>query len=247
MSPLRASIRSRCTTSRHRRDDLRPQRRADTRHRGSRVHPVRRPGEGFRPRARPGVRRHGLRHLPWPHAHRPSAYALPGPAGRHGSRARGRGATDRITAGAYGMKGGLNQSLRLGQELKINPRLYQAMDMLYMPLLDLQQHLKQELLTNPFLEMAGDEEQEEEEQQASTEEGDTELESSLEAPVAESPADTDRETNWEDILLDGFGSSGGMSEQGDDREPYEAMSVSTRHLDDHLLEQIKLLELTPRP
>jgi RNA polymerase sigma-54 factor len=144
------------------------------------------------------------------------------------------------------MKGGLNQSLRLGQELKINPRLYQAMDMLYMPLLDLQQHLKQELLTNPFLEMAGDEEEEEEEEQASTEEGETELESSLEAPVAESPADTDRETNWEDILLDGFGSSGGMSEQGDDREPYEAVSVSTRHLDDHLLEQIKLLELNPR-
>ena len=41
----------------------------------------------------------------------------------------------------------------LSQELKINPRLYQAMDMLYMPLLDLQQHLKQEFLTNPFLEL----------------------------------------------------------------------------------------------
>ena len=56
------------------------------------------------------------------------------------------------------MKGGLNQSLRLGQELKINPRLYQAMDMLYMPLLDLQQHLKQELLTNPFLDMLEEDE-----------------------------------------------------------------------------------------
>ena len=29
------------------------------------------------------------------------------------------------------MKAGLSQSVRLGQELKINPRLYQAMDMLY--------------------------------------------------------------------------------------------------------------------
>ena len=52
------------------------------------------------------------------------------------------------------MKTGLSQSVRLGQELKINPRLYQAMDMLYMPLLDLQQHLKQELLVNPFLELS---------------------------------------------------------------------------------------------
>ena len=54
------------------------------------------------------------------------------------------------------MQAGLSQSVRLGQELKINPRLYQAMDMLYMPLLDLQQQLKQELLVNPFLELADD-------------------------------------------------------------------------------------------
>ena len=51
------------------------------------------------------------------------------------------------------MKPGLTQSTQLQQELKINPRLYQAMDLLYMPLLDLQQHLKQELLNNPFLDM----------------------------------------------------------------------------------------------
>ena len=51
------------------------------------------------------------------------------------------------------MKAGLQQSARLGQELKVNPRLYQAMDMLYMPMMDLQQHLKQELLVNPFLEL----------------------------------------------------------------------------------------------
>ena len=61
------------------------------------------------------------------------------------------------------MKPGLNQSTQLRQELKINPRLYQAMDLLYMPLLDLQQHLKQELLNNPFLEMVEPEDEEEEE------------------------------------------------------------------------------------
>ena len=51
------------------------------------------------------------------------------------------------------MKQGLHQQVSLKQELRANPRLYQAMDLLYMPLLDLQQHLKQELLVNPFLEM----------------------------------------------------------------------------------------------
>ena len=51
------------------------------------------------------------------------------------------------------MKAGLNQSARLGQDLKINPRLYQAMDMLYMPLLDLQLYMKQAFEINPFLEL----------------------------------------------------------------------------------------------
>ena len=63
------------------------------------------------------------------------------------------------------MKAGLSQTTQLKQELKINPRLYQAMDLLYMPLLDLQQHLKQELLNNPFLEMVEPEEEEEEGEQ----------------------------------------------------------------------------------
>jgi DNA-directed RNA polymerase specialized sigma54-like protein len=54
---------------------------------------------------------------------------------------------------------GLSQQIGLRQELRINPRLYQAMDMLYMPMMDLQQHLKQELLLNPFLELVEPEEE----------------------------------------------------------------------------------------
>jgi RNA polymerase sigma-54 factor len=140
------------------------------------------------------------------------------------------------------MKGGLNQSLRLGQELKINPRLYQAMDMLYMPLLDLQQHLKQELLTNPFLDMLEDDEEE----PGADEEAEAAIEASPEVAVEEPSTNTDDETNWEQILLDGFESPGGMREQRDDSERYEAVPVGARNLDDHLLEQIKLLDLNPR-
>ena len=51
------------------------------------------------------------------------------------------------------MRTGLSQHTSIRQELRVNPRLYQAMDMLYMPMMDLQQHLKQELLANPFLEL----------------------------------------------------------------------------------------------
>jgi RNA polymerase sigma-54 factor len=131
------------------------------------------------------------------------------------------------------MKAGLQQSTQLKQELKINPRLYQAMDLLYMPLLDLQQHLKQELLNNPFLEMADLEEDEEEEEEATEQ---------------ESPAESEKqndEIDWEEILLDGF-DAGGRREEHEEREYYEPVTVDTRDLADHLRDQIQLLELSPR-
>jgi len=132
------------------------------------------------------------------------------------------------------MKPGLNQSTQLRQELKINPRLYQAMDLLYMPLLDLQQHLKQELLNNPFLEMVEPEEEEEEEG-AETEEA---------AAPEEEKAPND-EIDWEGILLDGF-DAGGRREEHEEKEYYEPVTVDTRDLGDHLRDQIALLDLDPR-
>src|SRR3712207_5234067 len=133
------------------------------------------------------------------------------------------------------MKPGLQQSTQLKQELKINPRLYQAMDLLYMPLLDLQQHLKQELLNNPFLEMVEPEEEDEDEGE--------------EGPAEETPAEAEKkdkeEIDWEEILLDGF-DTGGRREEHEEREYYEPVTVDTRDLSDHLVDQIQLLELTPR-
>jgi RNA polymerase sigma-54 factor len=135
------------------------------------------------------------------------------------------------------MKAGLSQSTQLKQELKINPRLYQAMDLLYMPLLDLQQHLKQELLNNPFLDLV--EEDEEEEETA-----DTEAATAEETPEEEK--DRRDEIDWEEILLDGFDTAGGRREEHEEREYYEPVTVATRDLSDHLRDQISLLELTPR-
>jgi RNA polymerase sigma-54 factor len=134
------------------------------------------------------------------------------------------------------VKPGLNQSTQLRQELKINPRLYQAMDLLYMPLLDLQQHLKQELLNNPFLDLVEDEEEDEAEEQ--------EDENSLSQADAEK--DREGEIDWEEILLDGFDTAGGRREEHEEREYYEPVTVATRDLSDHLRDQVSLLELTPR-
>ena len=134
------------------------------------------------------------------------------------------------------MKTSLGQHQSMRQDMRINPRLYQAMDMLYMPMMDLQQHLKQELMTNPFLELV----EPEEEEATADESNSTEKK---EKEKEEAKAD---ETDWEEILLNGFDVSGGAREEYEHKEYTEPVSVETRDLVDHLREQLKLLDLTPR-
>ncbi|MDB4907944.1 MAG: polymerase sigma-54 factor, RpoN [Gemmatimonadetes bacterium] len=134
------------------------------------------------------------------------------------------------------MRPGLGQHTQLKQELKINPRLYQAMDLLYMPLLDLQNHLKQELLNNPFLDMIEPDEEDEEDGTEQVEE---------ENPETEAEKEEKGEIDWEEILLDGF-DAGGRREEHEEREYYEPVTVDTRDLADHLRDQVSLLDLNGR-
>ena len=130
------------------------------------------------------------------------------------------------------MKSSLQQSTVLRQDLRMNPRLYQAMDLLYMPLLDLQTHLKTELETNPFLEMLEPDEEE----------------AGPEAKVEKQEAtenDEQAEADWEKIILDGFqvGASRGEFEES---EFSERVRVQATGLDDHLRDQLQMLDLTDR-
>ena len=134
------------------------------------------------------------------------------------------------------MRPGLGQHTQLKQELKINPRLYQAMDLLYMPLLDLQQHLKQELLNNPFLDMIEPDEEDDEEGETPQEET---------SPENEAEKEEKGEIDWEEILLDGF-DAGGRREEHEEREYYEPVTVDSRDLSDHLRDQVTLLDLNGR-
>lgn len=128
------------------------------------------------------------------------------------------------------IKTGLYQGTQLRQEMKINPRLYQAMDLLYMPLLDLQQHIKQELLNNPFLEL---------------EEPATPEEETVKEKAAEEEKEKEEQIDWEEILLDGF-EAGGRRPEHEEKEYYEPVPVETRDLADHLRDQLVLLRLSPR-
>jgi RNA polymerase sigma-54 factor len=126
------------------------------------------------------------------------------------------------------VKTSLQQSVVLKQELRMNPRLYQAMDLLYMPLLDLQQHLKQELEINPFLELSEPEEPE-----------------AVEEQEADSTEERTDEADWEEILLDGF-QVGGARQEYEEREFYQPVAVESRSLGDHLRDQLQLLDLDQR-
>jgi RNA polymerase sigma-54 factor len=128
------------------------------------------------------------------------------------------------------MRTGLSQHTSMRQELRVNPRLYQAMDMLYMPMMDLQQHLKQELLANPFLELLEPEEEAPEQKDAEQEKEQKEKE---------------EEMDWEEILLNGF-EVGGTREQYEQLEYTEPVTVETKDLIDHLREQLQMMILTPR-
>ncbi|HET9332914.1 MAG TPA: RNA polymerase factor sigma-54 [Gemmatimonadota bacterium] len=117
----------------------------------------------------------------------------------------------------------LRQQLHLSQrqEMRMNPRLYQAMDLLYLPLLELEQHLKQELIQNPFLEMREPEEE------------------FAEQSESEEKVEEEEEVDWEEILLDGFDPgyrSGPTRERPEDVA--EKVGETTIDLWDHLLAQL---------
>ncbi|MGD8319107.1 MAG: RNA polymerase factor sigma-54 [Gemmatimonadota bacterium] len=122
----------------------------------------------------------------------------------------------------------LFQSAQLRQEMRINPRLYQAMELLYMPLLDLQQRLKEEMAENPFLEMS---------------EADVQQEVELKEDTKDEPLGDD--VDWEEILLDGF-DVGGRRAQREEREYFEPTPVESQDLHDYLQEQLRMMDLPER-
>lgn len=131
----------------------------------------------------------------------------------------------------------LAAGLHLRQEQKAQPRLYEAMDLLHMPLLDLQGHLRQALVDNPFLDLVepGDEPDD-----AVADPHDTLADDTEDDPVEEAD-----DVDWEDVLLDDF-DAGGRREEYGDRDYYAPTAAAKPTLWDHLHEQLNLLRLGER-
>jgi len=132
------------------------------------------------------------------------------------------------------MKPSLNLSMR--PALIMTPRLQQALKLLQVPTLELQQILKQEIMQNPMLEEVDE----------LTESEDLAKEDSPEEAAneeAENPAEEDP-IDWSDYLQDGLDRTYvPQSEQS--VEFLEKIPVTRTTLAESLLEQLHYLEITP--
>jgi len=136
------------------------------------------------------------------------------------------------------MKIGLN--LGLQQKIIMTPKLQQALKLLQMPTLELQQVLKQEILQNPLLEEVEDSEEleSEEEAQEEDEETDEEAEAKSEDEETEEPAE---EIDWDDYFETGFGIGSGYAEEEEREDFIERVPVARQTLAEHLMSQLRLV------
>lgn len=146
--------------------------------------------------------------------------------------------------------------LKLGQHLTMTPQLQQAIRLLQLSTLELQQEIQEALESNPLLELLetgdGDDtppasspadamgERESAAETASTEDGDI----AAMADTAQSddiPAELAVDTSWDDIYEAGTSSSG---DSGEEQRDFEQYTAETSTLKDHLLWQLNLTPMS---
>ncbi|HET8848719.1 MAG TPA: RNA polymerase factor sigma-54 [Marinobacter sp.] len=156
--------------------------------------------------------------------------------------------------------------LKLGQSLTMTPQLQQAIRLLQLSTLDLQQEIQQALESNPMLETAEDDDNDHNDQ-ADTEAGDHDSAVQDDEPAAETNSDWDESENgpdwssendipdnipddlpvdtaWDDI----YQSAPASSSRGDDENDsdFETRNSPAETLQDHLEWQLNLTHLNER-
>lgn len=114
------------------------------------------------------------------------------------------------------------------QRLVMTPKLQQALKLLQVPTLELEQILKQEMMQNPMLEEyePGDEEEEPEVDEQESDDGEDE--------------EADEPVNWDEYFDDGFKGTGWEPEPEDQEDRFERVAVAPQSGRDQLLDQLKL-------
>jgi len=124
--------------------------------------------------------------------------------------------------------------LQLRQTQTLAPQLIQSLKMLQMPVLRLEQTIRQELATNPMLE-------EVEELEAETND---EEESEFEVAEDEKDKESDDHVDWEEFLFDDDDGYKIRETREQREEILEGSAAQTNNLYHHLTEQLHLLKLT---
>jgi RNA polymerase sigma-54 factor len=151
------------------------------------------------------------------------------------------------------MKIGLH--LRQRQQLVMTPKLQQALKLLQMPSIELQQMLKQEIMENPLLEEIEDfEETAEEEAVEPSADGDGNAPEATaeppEAPVEKSEEDSETKpdggeagaetVDWDEYFNEGFELGQAGAEEERQEEFFEKVPVAKRSFTDQLMGQLRI-------
>ena len=131
------------------------------------------------------------------------------------------------------MKIGLH--LKQRQQLVMTPKLQQALKLLQMPTIELQQMLKQEIMENPLLDEEDEllETQEEEQERQETE---TKEEEKATDPDPDEP---EEKVDWEEYLQSGWEMSAGLGEEVQE-DFVERVPVAKRSFTDQLISQLRI-------
>ena len=124
--------------------------------------------------------------------------------------------------------------LRLGQQLTMTPQLQQAIRLLQLSSLELQQEIQQALDNNPLLEQ---EEAELQETHAEVKQDESQLDSSDAMAQEQMPDELPVDSSWDDVYSAGTGQSAGPVFEGED-SVYQG--ETTENLQDYLLWQMRL-------
>lgn len=141
------------------------------------------------------------------------------------------------------MKFGLH--LKQRQQLVMTPKLQQALKLLQMPAIELQQMLKQEIMENPLLEEVDELEEAREDAQEEREDGEEREEANQETNTdgddsqpTEGEAGDER-IDWDEYLHDGF-EIGGLADETQE-EFFEKVPVAKRSFTDQLIGQLRIV------
>lgn len=140
--------------------------------------------------------------------------------------------------------------LKMGQQLTMTPQLQQAIRLLQLSTLDLQQEIQQILESNPMLEL------EEEHEQETSEKSDVDASSATEELHQENaeldeqwskqelPENLPVDSEWEDTYQSSAGVSSNNTNQYDGDFDFDGRHATTEDLQDHLLWQLNLTPMS---